>query len=116
MRERHGFTMVELLIVVIILGIFAAISAPRFAATRRKAFMTSMVADLRTTVSAAEAYYSQAGTYASYPAPSGSNGAIITFTGDATGWRATATHPVAPGLVCVVERGPAATVTEPTCQ
>lgn len=115
MRKRPAFTMIELLIVIIILGILAAIAAPRFVSTRRKAFIASMIADLRTTVSAAEAYYSQTGTYVNYPAPRGSNGASITFTGTANGWRATATHPVAPGLVCVVERGPAATVIVPTC-
>ncbi len=115
MRSRPAFTMIELLIVIIILGILAAIVVPRFVSTRRKAFVGSMVADLRTIVSAAESHYSQDGTYENYPVPRGSNGAVITFTASAYAWRATATHPSAPGLVCVVERGPGATVTEPAC-
>lgn len=116
MRQRQGFTMAELLIVVIILGVLAAIAAPRFETSKRKTFVTSMVADLRSIVATAESYYAQTGTYANYPAPSGSNGATITFTGTGSGWRATATHPSAPGLLCVVERGPTAVTTEPTCQ
>ncbi len=116
MQQRRAFTMVELLIVIVILGVLAAIASPRFATTRRKAFVAGMVADLRTIVSAAESHYAQDGTYANYPAPAGSNGATIVFTGATFSWRATATHPSAPGLVCVVERGPGTTVTEPTCQ
>ena len=116
MTPRRAFTMIELLIVIIILGVMAAIAIPRFLETRRRAFTAGMVSDLRTIVSAAESYYSQDGTYANYPVPSGSNGATITFTGSANAWRATATHPSAPGLVCAVERGVGAMVTEPTCQ
>lgn len=117
MRRSRGFTMIELLIVIIIVGILAAIAIPRFTATRRRAFVASMKADLRTIVSAAESYYSQDGTYANYPAPPGSNGATITFSGTTESWTATAQHPSAPGLLCMVERGPAAgTATEPVCQ
>ena len=116
MRERSGFTMVELLIVIVILGVLAAIAAPRFESSKRKTFVTSMVADLRSIVSTAESYYASAGTYANYPAPVGSNGATVTFTGTANGWRATATHAAAPGLLCVVERGPTAVETEPACK
>ena len=116
MHRRAGFTMVELLIVIVILGVLAALAAPRFETSKRKTFVTSMVSDLRSIVTTAESYFAQAGTYVNYQAPAGSNGATITFTGTANGWRATATNPAAPGLLCVVERGPAAVATEPTCQ
>ena len=116
MRRRSGFTMVELLIVIVILGVLAALAAPRFETSKRKTFVTSMVSDLRSIVTTSVTYFAQAGTYVNYQAPSGSNGATITFTGTANGWRATATNPAAPGLLCVVERGPAAVTTEPACQ
>ncbi len=117
MRTRHGFTLLELLIVIIIVGILAAIAIPRYTATRQRAFVSSMKADLRTIVSAAESFYSQDGSYVSYPAPPGSNGAIITFAGTADSWRATATHPSVPGLLCTVERGPTAGLAnEPRCE
>ena len=116
MRRRAAFTMIELLIVIVILGVLAALAAPRFESSKRKTFVTSMVSDLRSIVATAESYFAQAGTYASYQAPTGSNGATIVFTGTANGWRATATNPGAPGLLCVVERGPGAVTTEPMCQ
>ena len=108
--------MAELLIVIIILGILAAIAAPRFESSKRKTFVTSMVADLRSIVATAESYYATSGTYVNYQAPAGSNGATLSFTGTANGWRATATHAAAPGLLCVVERGPGTVTTEPSCQ
>ena len=115
--NRRGFTIIELLIVIIIIGILAAIAIPRYTETKRLTYLSSMKADLRTIVSAAEAHFSQDGTYANYPAPAGSNGATITFIGTADGWTATAQHVNVPGVSCLVERGPSAgTATEPTCQ
>jgi prepilin-type N-terminal cleavage/methylation domain-containing protein len=46
MKNRNGFTLIELLIVVVIIGILAAIAIPRFGATRDRAHVASMQADL----------------------------------------------------------------------
>ncbi len=56
MRPRPGFTIIELLIVVVIIGILAAIAVPKFANTKEKAYVASMKADLRNLVSSEEGY------------------------------------------------------------
>ena len=92
-RTRKGFTLIELLIVVVIIGILAAIAIPKFANTKEKAYITAMKSDLKNMVSAAEAHFSDANTYAGFPTPIGSAGVTLAFTPlGATGWSATAIH------------------------
>ena len=45
--RRKGFTLIELIIVILVLGILAAISIAKFVDVKEKAYITSMKADLR---------------------------------------------------------------------
>ena len=56
MKKRNGFTLVEILIVVIILGILAAIVIPQFSDASEKARLSSLVSDLQTVRSQIQLY------------------------------------------------------------
>jgi len=56
MRARSGFTLVEILIVVVILGILAAIVIPQFTEASTEAKLSSLCTDLQTMRSQIELY------------------------------------------------------------
>ncbi|MCI7023354.1 MAG: prepilin-type N-terminal cleavage/methylation domain-containing protein [Campylobacter sp.] len=60
---KKGFTMIELIFVIVILGILASVAIPRLAATREDAEISTTIANLRTLVSEASAYYVAHGTF-----------------------------------------------------
>lgn len=55
-RPDAGFTLVELLVVMIVIGILAAIAVPIFLDQRRSAMRTQAVADLRSSAIAVESW------------------------------------------------------------
>ena len=60
---KKGFTMIELIFVIVILGILASVAIPRLAATRTDAEISAAVANLRTLISDAAAYYAVKGDF-----------------------------------------------------
>lgn len=98
-QRRPAFTLIELLIVVVIIGILAAIAIPKFANTKARANEAAMKSDLKNLATAVESYYTDNNNY--YPSSvtdlgSGyrSSTGVTVVLGAATGstWSATATH------------------------
>lgn len=64
-RDEKGFTLIELMIVIAIIGILAAIAIPQFSAYRKRAFNSSAQSDVRNLATAQEAYYVDNSMYTS---------------------------------------------------
>ena len=60
---KKGFTMIELIFVIVILGILASVAIPRLAATRTDAEIAATVANLRTLLNDAASYYAVKGEF-----------------------------------------------------
>ena len=64
-KNQKGFTLIELMIVIAIIGILAAIAIPQFNSYRKRALDSSAQSDLRNAATAQEAYYVDETTYCS---------------------------------------------------
>ncbi|WP_249934731.1 prepilin-type N-terminal cleavage/methylation domain-containing protein [Campylobacter sp. RM15925] len=78
---RKGFTMIELIFVIVILGILAAVAIPRLSATRDDAEVSKGAANLATLMNDLAGYYTSQGSFTK----------TTTTTGGGAGTSATAT-------------------------
>ena len=60
---RKGFTMIELIFVIVILGVLASVAIPRLAATRDDAEVAKAASNLTTAVTDITAYYTAKGSF-----------------------------------------------------
>lgn len=112
-NKRHkqaGFTIVELLIVIVVIGILAAITIVAYNGTQQRARDTTRQSDISNLTKALEVYYSINGQY---PTSSGS-------TTINSGWSTTADaswqnliNQLVPAYVSVLPRDPAASTITP---
>ena len=125
-KIQQGFTLIELMIVVAIIGILAAIAIPKFANTKEKAYIASMKSDLRNLVTAEEAYFADSVKYSTtigaggvtFNVTSGNNNPTLALTAD--GWTGNISN-VNTTKTCSIFIGttalaPASKEGEPKCQ
>ncbi len=76
-KSDKGFTLIELMIVIAIIGILAAIAIPQFTAYRQRSYNASAQADLRNAITAQEAWFVDNAIYCTTAADLNSYGVTL---------------------------------------
>jgi prepilin-type N-terminal cleavage/methylation domain-containing protein len=104
-RRPAGFTIIELLAVVVIIAVLATIAIVKFGDSKRRAYIAAMRADLHSVGMLAESRFAAENSYANVEPPEGSAGVVLLFEGTSTQWTATASHAALPGFRCTIRSG-----------
>jgi len=108
LTKQHGFTLLEIMTVIVVIGILSAMSVVRAGTARSRAYRASMQEDLRTMAVAQESYYSEHQTYASSLSDLDmqlSSGVTAKIKATSVGWTAQTKHPLAEGRKCALYVG-----------
>ena len=85
LRDKKGFTLIELIIVVIIVGVLASIALPQYAAFKEKAMSTEAINAIGVIRKAEEIYRMEKGVYATC-ANAAAIAATLNVTLNTTNW------------------------------
>jgi prepilin-type N-terminal cleavage/methylation domain-containing protein len=95
-RRRFGFSLIELFVVLVVIGILVGLAIPRMHGFKHQFYLTTMISDLRNLAATEEGYWSSVDSYSSDLNAMRFNltpGVWVTFVqADSLGWSATATH------------------------
>jgi prepilin-type N-terminal cleavage/methylation domain-containing protein len=100
MRASKGFTLIEVLVVLVVLGILSGIAIARFVSTKELAYIASMKADLRNfalyeqnyLIDSQGSYFAGSGAAQGFSPTVGVTVTATTSSGPPPSWHAIATH------------------------
>lgn len=106
--KRSGFTMIELIFVIVILGILAAVAIPKLSATRDDAKIAKLSSDGATFMSDVGAYYTSKGSFAT----GGTGAGGVATIGDVSNVAFGTTAAPVPATTLITSSSPALTLTD----
>lgn len=110
MGRRRGFTFIELLVVMLLLGALSSMAVPRFREFKERAFVATMQSDLGNLRIAQESYWAENQRYATDTSAlefrvTSRVAIAITSQNVGGGYTAVATHSGVPGRQCETAMG-----------
>jgi len=114
--SRKAFTLIEVLVVLVVLGILSGIAIARFIDTKEAAYLASMKADLRNLaiyeqnylIESQGSYFAGNGAAQGFVATPGVTIAATAAAGPPPSWNGLATHDKTPKTCSIITSGPSA--------